>query len=139
MRLLIAMMMHETNTFSPVPTDLQRFALGPGEAPPRGDAAVAAFRGTGTATGAFIDLAEQAGAEFELALGAHAAPSGQVLDEAYESMSEALLQAVARGGFDGILLDLHGAMVSQSHEDGEGELLRRIRDIDPQNADRCGV
>ena len=37
MRLLIAMMMHETNTFSPVPTDLQRFALGPGEAPPRGD------------------------------------------------------------------------------------------------------
>ena len=28
MRLLIAMMMHETNTFSPVPTDLQRFALG---------------------------------------------------------------------------------------------------------------
>jgi microcystin degradation protein MlrC len=60
MRLLIAMMMHETNTFSPMPTDLQRFALGPGEAPPRGDAAIAAFRGTGTATGAFIALAEQA-------------------------------------------------------------------------------
>lgn len=132
MRLLIAMMMHETNTFSPVPTDLQRFALGPGEAPPRGDAAIAAFRGTGTATGAFIDLAEQAGAEFELALGAHAAPSGLVFDAAYEAMSEAILQAVARGGFDGILLDLHGAMVSESHEDGEGELLRRIRAIDPK-------
>jgi microcystin degradation protein MlrC len=43
MRLLIAMMMHETNTFSPVPTDLQRFALGQGEAPPRGDAAIAVF------------------------------------------------------------------------------------------------
>jgi microcystin degradation protein MlrC len=132
MRLLIAMMMHETNTFSPVPTDLQRFALGPGEVPPRGDAAIAAFRGTGTATGAFIDLAEKAGAEYELALAAHAAPSGLVYDEAYESMSEAILQAVARGGFDGILLDLHGAMVSQSHEDGEGELLRRIRAIDPK-------
>ena len=112
MRLLIAMMMHETNTFSPVPTDLQRFALGPGEA------AIAAFRGTGTATGAFIDLAEQAGAEFELALAAHAAPSGLVFDKAYEAMSQTILQAVARGGFDGILLDLHGAMVSQSHEDG---------------------
>ena len=42
------------------------------------------------------------------------------------------MQAVARGGFDGILLDSHGAMVSQSHEDGEGELLRRIRAIDPK-------
>jgi microcystin degradation protein MlrC len=132
MRLLIAMMMHETNTFSPVPTDLQRFALAQGEAPPRGEVAIAAFRGTGTATGAFIDLAEQAGAEFELALAAHAAPSGLVHDDAYETMCQAILQAVAQGGFDGILLDLHGAMVSQSHEDGEGELLRRIRAIDPK-------
>lgn len=131
MRLLIAMMMHETNTFSPVPTDLQRFALGPGETPPCGDAAIAAFRSTGTATGAFIDLAEQAGARFELALAAHAAPSGLVFDAAYEAMCETILKAVARGGFDGILLDLHGAMVSESHEDGEGELLRRIRAIDP--------
>lgn len=135
MRLLIAMMMHETNTFSPVPTDLQRFALGPGEVPPVGAAAVAAFRGTGTATGAFIDLAEQAGAEYVLALAAHAAPSGLVHDTAYEAMSQTILQALAEGDaqgrFDGILLDLHGAMVSQSHEDGEGELLRRIRAIAP--------
>ena len=64
MRLLIAMMRHETNTFSPVPTDLQRFALGLGQLPPQGAAAVQAFRHTGTATGAFIDLAEAAGAEF---------------------------------------------------------------------------
>lgn len=132
MRLLIAMMMHETNTFSPVPTDLQRFALGQGQEPPRGEAAVAAFRGTGTATGAFIDLAEKAGASLELAIAAHAAPSGLVHDDAYEAMSQVILQAVAQGGFDGILLDLHGAMVSQSHDDGEGELLRRIRAIDPR-------
>ena len=131
MRLLIAMMMHETNTFSPVPTDLQRFALGPGETPPQGQAAMAAFRGTGTATGAFMALAEQAKAEYVLAIAAHAAPSGLVQDAAYEAMSQAILKAVAQGGYDGILLDLHGAMVSQSHEDGEGELLRRIRAIDP--------
>ena len=130
MRLLIAMMLHETNTFSPVPTDLQRFALSDGEPPPAGAAAVEAFRGTGTATGAFIDLAEEAGAQYEIVIGAHAAPSGLVHDDAYDTMTGQIVQAVQRGGWDGILLDLHGAMVTQTHEDGEGELLRRIRAVD---------
>jgi microcystin degradation protein MlrC len=131
MRLLIAMMMHETNTFSPVPTDLQRFALGLGQVPPQGALAVQAYRNTGTATGAFIDLAEAAGADFELVIAAHAAPSGTVHHEAYDAMASAIVESVAKGGYDGILLDLHGAMVTQSCEDGEGELLRRIRAVDP--------
>ena len=131
MRLLIAMMMHETNTFSPVPTDLQRFALGLGQLPPQGALAVQAYRNTGTATGAFIDLAEAAGADFELVIAAHAAPSGPVHDEAYDVMASTIVEALAKGGYDGILLDLHGAMVTQSFEDGEGELLRRIRAVDP--------
>src|SRR6185295_1722899 len=38
--------------------------------------------------------------------------------------------AVAGGG-DAILLDLHGAMVTRSFDDGEGELLRRIRAVAP--------
>lgn len=130
MRLLIAMMMHETNTFSPVPTDMQRFALGLGQLPPQGAEAVQAYRHTGTATGAFIDLAEAAGAEFELAIAAHAAPSGPVQDEAFERMTRIIVDTVARGGWDGILLDLHGAMVTERFEDGEGELLRRIRAVD---------
>ena len=130
MRLLIAMMMHETNTFSPVPTDMQRFALGLGQLPPQGAEAVQAYRHTGTATGAFIDLAEAAGAEFELAIAAHAAPSGPVQDEAFERMTRTIVDTVARGGWDGILLDLHGAMVTERFEDGEGELLRRIRAVD---------
>lgn len=130
MRLLIAMMMHETNTFSPVPTDMQRFALGLGQLPPQGAKAVQAYRHTGTATGAFIDLAEAAGAEFELAIAAHAAPSGPVQDEAFERMTRTIVDTVARGGWDGILLDLHGAMVTERFEDGEGELLRRIRAVD---------
>ena len=132
MRLLLAMMMHETNTFSPVPTDLQRFALGLGQLPLQGAAAVQAYRQTGTATGAFIDLAEAAGAQFELAIAAHAAPSGPVDDAAFDSMAKTITQAVARGGWDGILLDLHGAMVTSNFEDGEGELLRRIRAVDAE-------
>jgi microcystin degradation protein MlrC len=132
MRLLLAMMKHETNTFSPVLTDLSRFSRAGGPAPDSGAAAIAAYRGTGTVTGAYIEIAEREGAEFELAIAADAWPSGPVENDAYEAMSGTILVAVKRGGWDGILLDLHGAMVTRSHEDGEGTLLKRIRAIDPK-------
>jgi len=131
MRLLLAMMKHETNTFSPVLTDLARFSRAGGSAPDSGASAVAAYRGTGTVTGAYIEIAESEGAEFELAIAADAWPSGPVEDAAYEAMCATILAAVKRGGWDGILLDLHGAMVTRSFEDGEGTLLKRIRAIDP--------
>jgi microcystin degradation protein MlrC len=129
MKLVIAQMKHETNTFSPVPTPLARFALA-GELPPAGEAALAACRGTGSAIAAFIDLAEAAGARFSIPVLANAWPSGPVEDEAFEYMAGRICAAVA-AGCDGLLLDLHGAMVTRSHDDGEGELLRRIRAIAP--------
>ena len=61
-------------------------------------------------------------------IAASAWPSGPVDDAAFEHIAGRICDAVARG-CDGVLLDLHGAMVTQSHEDGEGELLRRIRAI----------
>ncbi len=129
MHLVIAQMKHETNTFSPVPTPIGRFATG-GGLPPEGEAAVAAYRGTGSAIGAFIELAEQAGARYTIPVAGNAWPSGPVEDAAFEHMASRIVAAVA-AGCDGVLLDLHGAMVTQSHEDGEGELLRRIRAVAP--------
>ena len=58
-------------------------------------------------------------------------PSGAVDREAYETFCRLILDEVTKGGFDGIWLDLHGAMVAEHFDDGEGELLRRIRAIDP--------
>lgn len=130
MRVVIAQMKHETNTFSPVPTPLARFAHGRA-APYHGGEVYEAFKGTGTAIGAFIDLAERAGAQAEFPIAGNAAPSGPVEDAAYETMAGRILEAVTRG-CDAVLLDLHGAMVTQSFEDGEGELLRRIRQVAPQ-------
>jgi microcystin degradation protein MlrC len=126
MRLLIAMMKHETNTFSPVPTPLARFG------PLYGENAIGAYRGTGTGLGAYLDLAERESAEVVLPIAAGASPSGPVEDAAYAHITDAICDAVARGGFDGIMLDLHGAMVTQSLEDGEGEFLKRLRAIDPR-------
>jgi len=130
MRLVIAQMKHETNTFSPVPTDLRRFARGQAT-PLEGEAIRAAFKGTGTAIGAFIEIAEQTGAELALPVAGDASPSGPVQTEAYEWMAGRILDAVA-DGCDAVLLDLHGAMVTEAHDDGEGELLRRIRALAPK-------
>src|SRR5258705_493626 len=89
-----------------------------------------AFKGTGTAIGAFIDLAEQAGAEAVYPIAGNAAPSAPVDTAAYEFMAGRIVDAVAKG-CDAVLLDLHGAMVTRAHDDGEGELLGRLRRIAP--------
>jgi len=129
MRLLLAMFKHETNTFSPVPTPFDRFFDGSSE-PLCGEDAIAAYRGTGSGLGGFIDVAERVGAGIVVPVAAEAAPSGEVDEEAYERIAGLVLAEVRKGGFDGILLDLHGAMVTRAHEDGEGEFLRRLREID---------
>ncbi|MCC7097965.1 MAG: M81 family metallopeptidase [Rubrivivax sp.] len=129
MKIVIAQMKHETNTFSPVPTPLARFS-GERSTPLEGADAYQAYKGTGTAIGAFLELAEEAGAEIVLPVAANAWPSGPVEDAAYEHIVQRIVDAVA-DGCDAVLLDLHGAMVTRSFEDGEGELLRRLRAIAP--------
>ena len=129
MRVVIAMMKHETNTFSPVPTPIERFARGQ-DMPFEGLEVLAAFKNTGSGIGAFIDLAEEAGAEMVFPIAANAWPSGQVHDDAYRFMSDRICAAV-EAGCDAVLLDLHGAMVTQSLEDGEGALLTRLRSVAP--------
>ncbi len=131
MKLVIAMMQHETNTFSPLPTPYAAFAGATGyPEPPRGAEALAAYGGTGFGFAAFVDLAREEGAEIVLPIAANAEPSGRVADAAFDRICAAICDAVA-AGCDGVMLDLHGAMVTQSHDDGEGELLRRLRALAP--------
>ncbi|MFZ9678721.1 MAG: M81 family metallopeptidase, partial [Quisquiliibacterium sp.] len=125
MKVVIAQMKHETNTFSPVPTPLARFARAMAS-PPEGQAVRDTYKGTGSAIGAFLELAERAGVEIDTPIAAEAWPSGPVEDAAFEYMADRICSAVRRG-CDAVLLDLHGAMVTESLEDGEGELLTRIR------------
>jgi microcystin degradation protein MlrC len=127
LKLVTARMNHETNTFSPVPTPLASF--GP-DGPMFGAAALAQARGSRTALGAFIAAAEARAASVSVACNATANPSGRVDAGAYERLAGAIVEEV-RAGCDAILLDLHGAMVSERFDDGEGELLRRIRAVAP--------
>lgn len=124
MRIVIARLNHETNTFSPVPTPLEAFD------PRFGPLALEAARGSRTAAGAFVAFAERRGATTVTPVFATANPSGPVTDAAFEHLTSAILEAVASGA-DAVLLDLHGAMVTEQIEDAEGELLARIRRIAP--------
>jgi len=119
------MMMHETNTFSPVPTPLASFR------PLAGAAAVEEFRDTNTQLGGFLHVADEMAAEIIVPIAAGAHPSGYVERAAYEDMCEAIVGAI-RGGCDAAFLALHGAMVAEHVDDGEGELLRRIRAVAPR-------
>ncbi len=128
-RVVVAMMEHETNTFSPVPTPLERFGRG-GFGVPTGPEVYERFKGTGTGIGAFLDVADEAGMEIVTAVAGNAAPSGPVEASAYQFMTDAICDAVA-AGCDACFLDLHGAMVTETTSDGEGSLLARIREIAP--------
>ncbi|HWL29471.1 MAG TPA: M81 family metallopeptidase, partial [Burkholderiaceae bacterium] len=126
MKILIARLNHETNTFSPVPTPLSAFGI---DGPDFDEAAYAANKGARTAMGAFIELAEAAGAELVTPLSATANPSGPVDAQAYRTMCQHILDAAP--GCDAMMLDLHGAMVVQDNDDGEGDLLERLRALCP--------
>ena len=127
-RFVIAMMQHETNTFSPVPTPLERFTNQGFLF--YGDDAYRALKGTNTPLAAFIDLAEKEGAEIVTPIAAQAWPSAKVHTLAYQRITDAICDAVSQG-CDAVFLDLHGAMVAQNTDDGEGTLLERIRAIAP--------
>lgn len=127
MKIMVAMMSHETNTFSPVPTPLTRF--GGGENPPEGDAVISHVTGRSSTMAGMLAVARAAGAELITPIAAGAPPSGPVDDAAYQYMTDAICNAI--DDCDAILLELHGAMVTESIEDGEGHLLARIREIRP--------
>jgi microcystin degradation protein MlrC len=115
---------HETNTFSHLRTDLDAFRRG---SLLLGDQVAAGRRGTRGALGATFDAAEKYGWTLRHPVAASANPAGFVTSDAYETLVGLLLAEAP--GIDGALLHLHGAMVSESFEDGEGELLRRLRAI----------
>ena len=127
-RFVIALVKHETNTFSPVPTTLMSF--GHGNGPHFGRSAIDALRDSNQPFAAYLDIAEQEGAEIAVPVAAESWPSSPCSRDTFETLVEPLLDAV-RIGCDALFLDLHGAMVIDDGDDAEGELLARIREIAP--------
>ena len=122
-RVLTGEIAHETNTFSIVPTTMDHFRrrtlLTANEIP-------AQRRGTRSEFGATFEAADKYGWTLIHPLAASANPSGTITRDTFETLANLLLSG-ADGGIDGALLHLHGAMVAEGFEDGEGEILRRLR------------
>jgi microcystin degradation protein MlrC len=127
MNIVCAVIAHETNTFSPIPTRLEDFFAG---GPLYGAQAYARVKGSGRAAAGMIAAAEAAGATVRMAVAGAAQPARAVEADAFETMSRALCDAV-REGCDAVFLEMHGAMVTTHLDDGEGELLARVRAVAP--------
>ena len=123
-RVLTAEFAHETNTFSRHETGEQafrdRYVL-------IGDEAISARGEANTELAGFLDAGRAHGWQIDHVLSAAAGPRGREERAAFEWLCDPIVAAVERGRFDGILLGLHGAMVLEFCQDGEGEILRRIR------------
>ncbi len=131
MKIAVAGFQHETNRFAPFTTSFDDFVRQDGwPGLTEGDAVISVFRPANIPIGGFLKLAESRQIDTHPILWANAEPAGLVQDDAFDRISERILDGLeAAGSIDGIYLDLHGAMVCESFEDGEGELLKRVRDF----------
>jgi microcystin degradation protein MlrC len=124
MRIAIGGIMHESNTFAAAPTDRRRFEEG---SLTRGDAMLPVWRDAHHELGGFIAGAERLGYELCPTAMAWATPAGPVDDAVIDEVVGEIVEGCRRVSADGLLLALHGAMVSPRHLDADGEVLRRLR------------
>ncbi|WP_110710213.1 M81 family metallopeptidase [Salinicola sp. CR57] len=128
-RIAVGGFLHETNTFAPSPATYEDFRRG-GGAPPlsEGAALFDAVAASNIGLCGFLGAPEARAWTLVPTLWTAASPSAHVTHEAFERITERLLDGIrAAAPLDGVYLDLHGAMVTQQFDDGEGELLRRVR------------
>ncbi|MFT5550005.1 MAG: microcystin degradation protein MlrC [Candidatus Azotimanducaceae bacterium] len=122
---------HETNTFAPHKAPLSEFLKTDGwPGLTEGSALFEVMSGLNIPIAGFIEVAQQNQIELHPILWCSAEPSSYVTEQAFETIADKFCASLhAAQNLDGVYLDLHGAMVTEHFEDGEGELLRRVRAI----------
>ncbi len=125
-KVLTAEFLHETNTFNINKTDLSSFEA---DTLLIGNDQIAARGQANTGLAGCLDCGREFGWKITHAVSAHAGPSGPVTTEAFLHIVNLIVDAAQTEKFDGALLCLHGAMVPEYCQDGEGEILARLRDV----------
>jgi microcystin degradation protein MlrC len=128
-RIAVAGWQHETNTFAPVKADFAAFEQAGGwPGLSRGREMFDAVEGVHLPITGAMEVLDRHGHELVPLLWCAATPSAHVTEDAFERISEMLLSDLERAlPVDGVYLDLHGAMVCEHLQDGEGEFLQRLR------------
>jgi microcystin degradation protein MlrC len=115
---------HESNTFSPVRTDLDHFTVGVG------DELVQRWRGSHTEGAGFLSGLAAEGLEAVPLYMTTATPSGTVTADAFRRIVDSIEEVLESGPeLDGLLVAPHGAGVSESEPDMDGAWLERVRKI----------
>lgn len=130
MRIGIGGFQHETNTFAPSKATWEEFAEKGGGWPKlvSGPAMFEAVAGANIPVAGFIEA--MTGHTLLPTTWAAASPSGPVTRDAFERISTLILDGLRQAmPLDAVYLDLHGAMVAEHYDDGEGEVLRRVREL----------
>lgn len=129
-RIAIGGFLHETNTFAPSKATYEDFDGGSGYGPIRhGEAIFEHLAGVNAAIAGAIAEGRARSWEMVPTLWCAASPSAHVTEDAFERIAGALIDRIAAAmPLDGVFLDLHGAMVTEHLDDGEGEILRRLRE-----------
>lgn len=95
-----------------------------------GAAVLTKIRNINVGLAGFIDAAQAKDWDLVPTIWCAASPSAHVRKDAYERIATAIVDGIAAAGkIDGVYLDLHGAMVTEHFDDGEGELLARVRKV----------
>src|SRR6185436_18339487 len=130
-RIAVGGFQHETNTFAPLKATWEEFVRADAWPPLlQGAELIPGVTGYNIPIAGAVETLQKLGHELVPLAWASAAPSSHVTEDAYERMSGILLDGLRRAGpVDAVYLDLHGAMVVEHHQDGEGELMRRIREV----------
>jgi len=130
-RIAVGGFLHETNTFAPTKATYDGFVHGGGwPAMSQGAALLEKMRDINVGMAGFVPAAEAAGWELVPTIWCAASPSAHVTEDAYERVAKVLVDGIAAAGaIDGVYLDLHGAMVTEHLDDGEGEILARVRKL----------
>jgi microcystin degradation protein MlrC len=128
-RIAVGGFLHETNTFAPTKATYADFVHGGGwPSMVQGAEVLKAIRNINVGLAGFIGEAEARGWELTPTVFAAASPSAHVTEDAYERIAAVMVEGVKNAGrLDAIYLDLHGAMVTEQFDDGEGEILARVR------------
>ena len=127
MRIYLGGIATESNTFSPVKADIDLFKRGYCY---EGDEILRLKKTSMEACGFYEYLESAPQVEIVQGFMAFALTAGKVTKSAFKYLSDKLLNSVAMAGkLDGVLLALHGAMVSEDCDDCEGFLLERVRAI----------
>lgn len=127
MKILLAGFQHETNTFVALHAGYENFVNGETFPALKRGNEILALRDVNIPIGGFIKEIERDGHQLVPVVWAGAGPSAEVQHDAFERIVGEIVDAARAGRADAIYLDLHGAMVAEQAEDGEGELLERLR------------